>query len=77
MIQSTSVYSDDTELTADDLSDTLLLLIYSDPVVKDTYYPDKGARRKSFKLVKKLYNGVTNTKNVHSEIIVSYSNSCG
>ncbi|CAG8733552.1 28732_t:CDS:2, partial [Racocetra persica] len=65
--------NNDVELIYDDLLWSEPILIYSLPTVPNSYIDnDKG--RKSFKLLRKSYNGVTGYRNLDSNMIVSYNN---
>ncbi|CAG8619106.1 2148_t:CDS:1 [Cetraspora pellucida] len=66
----------DVKLTHDDLPWSAPMLIYSSPVVSDSYIDNDGGR-KSFELHRRSYNGVTGHKNLESNVIVSYSNDHG
>ncbi|KAF0403930.1 hypothetical protein F8M41_009151 [Gigaspora margarita] len=61
-------------LTPEDLPSLSSLLIYFAAVVADSYIPDNQGGRESFMMVRQLYNGVTNNRNVESKVIVSYKN---
>ncbi|RIB20430.1 hypothetical protein C2G38_2179366 [Gigaspora rosea] len=55
------------EITPDDLSHSLPLLLYSAPVISNSYFSDNEFGRESFMLFKKLYNGVTSHINIESK----------
>ncbi|CAG8567921.1 12804_t:CDS:2, partial [Dentiscutata heterogama] len=76
IIQSVPVSYSDNEytLTQEDLPNSSLLLLYSAPVVPNSYIPDNNKGRESFMLARHLYNGVTNNKQIDSKVIVSYLN---
>ncbi|CAG8503623.1 17202_t:CDS:2 [Dentiscutata heterogama] len=76
IIQSVPVsYSDDKyTLTQEDLPNSSPLLLYSAPIVPNLYIPDNNGGRESFMLARRLYNGVTNNKQIDSKVIVSYLN---
>ncbi|KAF0488009.1 hypothetical protein F8M41_022434 [Gigaspora margarita] len=76
LIQTIPVLFSDTEcvLTSSDLLYSLLLLLFSAPIVQGSYCPDNEGGRESFILTRRLYNGVTNNKHVPSNVIVSYAN---
>ncbi|CAG8742044.1 22449_t:CDS:1, partial [Racocetra persica] len=61
------------ELTHNDLPYSAPLLLYSSPIVPDSYI-DNDSSRKSFELFKKSYNGVNSHKNLDINVIVFYSN---
>ncbi|CAG8617006.1 7782_t:CDS:2 [Dentiscutata erythropus] len=58
-------------LTPEDLPSSSPLLIYTATVVPDSYIPDNQGGRESFVMARRLYNGVTNNKNVESKVIIS------
>ncbi|CAG8526147.1 6691_t:CDS:2 [Scutellospora calospora] len=76
IIQSVPVsYSNDEyTLTSEDLLNSSPLLLYSASVVLNSYIPDNNGGRESFMLARRLYNGVTNNKQIDSKVIVSYIN---
>ena len=54
----------DEDSSKDKLSYASLLLMYSAPVVPNSYFPDANHETESFMLSKKLYNAVNGNKNV-------------
>ncbi|CAG8689003.1 10095_t:CDS:1 [Ambispora leptoticha] len=64
------------ELTHNDLPYSAPLLLYSSPIVPDSYI-DNDSGRKSFELFRKSYNSVNDHKNLDTNVIVSYSNEHG
>ncbi|KAF0457492.1 hypothetical protein F8M41_001169 [Gigaspora margarita] len=73
LVQTVPVSSSDNEyiLTPPDLPHSSPLLLFSAPVMQGSYYPDSGSGRDSFMLSKHLYNGVTNSKQIPSNVIIS------
>ncbi|RIB26565.1 hypothetical protein C2G38_2266581 [Gigaspora rosea] len=69
-----STSTDEIEITPDNLPHSPPLLLYSAPVVSNSYFSDNEFGRESFMLSKKLYNGVTGYKNIESEVIIFYTN---
>ncbi|CAG8681759.1 15894_t:CDS:2 [Dentiscutata heterogama] len=76
IIQSVPVsYSDDEyTLTQEDLPNSSPLLLYSAPLVPNSYISDNNGGRESFMLARRLYNRVTNNKQIDSKVIVLYLN---
>ncbi|CAG8854955.1 34298_t:CDS:2, partial [Gigaspora margarita] len=76
IIQSVPVFYSDDEytLTQEDLPNSSPLLLYSASVVPNSYIPNNNGGRESFILARRLYNGVTNNKQVDSKVIISYVN---
>ncbi|CAG8746689.1 14148_t:CDS:2, partial [Dentiscutata erythropus] len=76
LVQTVPISFSDNEyiLTPPDLSHSSSLLLFSAPVVQGSYHPATNGGRESFMLSKHLYNGITNNKQVLSNIIVSYTN---
>ncbi|CAG8535879.1 445_t:CDS:2 [Gigaspora margarita] len=76
LVQATPVLSPDPNYipTSNDLLLSLPLLIYSAMPVSGSYFSDSNSGRKSFMLARRLYNGITGTKNISSKVIVSYRN---
>ena len=56
----------DEDSSKDKLSYASLLLMYSAPVVPNSYFPDANYKTGSFMLSKKLYNTVNGNKDVES-----------
>ncbi|CAG8458693.1 12484_t:CDS:2, partial [Gigaspora margarita] len=52
-------------LASEDLPNSPFLLTYTATIVSDSYIPDNQCGRESFALAKKLYNSVTNNKNIN------------
>ncbi|CAG8686496.1 15749_t:CDS:1 [Cetraspora pellucida] len=61
------------KLTCEDLPYSAPLLILSSSALPSSY-SDNDDGRKSFMMFKKFYNGVTNSKNIDTNMLVSYSN---
>lgn len=76
LIQSIPLFDSDDEvrLTAEDLPNGAPLLIYSAPVVPDTYCAATSEETGSFILSKPLYNAVNKSKEIESCVTVSYLN---
>ncbi|RIB27450.1 hypothetical protein C2G38_2029369 [Gigaspora rosea] len=76
LVQSVSIsFSEgDYVLTPEDLLSLSPLLIYSAAVVTDSYIPDNQGGRESFMMARQLYNGVTNSRNMESKVILFYKN---
>ncbi|CAG8604132.1 39340_t:CDS:2 [Gigaspora margarita] len=66
-----STSTDEIEITPDNLPHSLPLLLYSAPVISNSYFSNNEFGRESFMLSKKLYNGVTGHKNIESEPLIS------
>lgn len=71
LIQATPVLSPDPNYipTSNDLPSSLPLLIYSAMPVSGSYLLDSNSGRESFMLARRLYNGITSTKNIPSKVI--------
>ncbi|CAG8721058.1 8174_t:CDS:2 [Dentiscutata erythropus] len=76
IIQAVPISFSDSEyvFTLDDLPFSSLLLLFTAPVIADSYFSNNQGGRESFMLSQQLYNGVINHKHVDSRVIVSYSN---
>ncbi|CAG8842035.1 24824_t:CDS:2, partial [Gigaspora margarita] len=75
LIQTISVTStSDSTYSSKDLSNAFSLLLYTTPVVTNSYKFNDNIGRQSSMLSKKLYNPVNGQKGIDSNIIVSYSN---
>ncbi|KAF0504550.1 hypothetical protein F8M41_019496 [Gigaspora margarita] len=61
-------------LVPEDLPDSSSLLIYTASVVPNSYIPDNRGGCESFIMARRLYNSVTNNKNIDLKVIVSYTN---
>ncbi|CAG8593815.1 3513_t:CDS:2, partial [Racocetra persica] len=74
LIQSIPISVENDKLTHNDLSYSALLLLYSSPMVPDSYIDsDSDNGRKSFELFRKSYNGINSHKNLDTNVIVSYN----
>ncbi|CAG8741414.1 14650_t:CDS:1, partial [Dentiscutata erythropus] len=60
--------------TYDNLLNSLPLLLYSAMAIPGSYLSNNNRGRESFMLARRLYNGITNTKNISSKVIVFYRN---
>ncbi|RIB07425.1 hypothetical protein C2G38_2214509 [Gigaspora rosea] len=67
----------DSTCAPEDLPYTFPLLLYTAPVLTNSYKVNNAIGRQSFMLSKKLYNPVTNQKGIESNVIVSYTNANG
>ncbi|CAG8570268.1 5602_t:CDS:2, partial [Dentiscutata heterogama] len=61
-------------LTSEDLSSSSPLLIYTATMVPNSYIPDNQGGQESFVMARRLYNGVTNNKNIKSKPSSTTSN---
>ncbi|CAG8658512.1 7337_t:CDS:2 [Gigaspora margarita] len=75
LIQTIPVTStSDSPCSSKDLPNAFPLLLYTAPVVTNSYKFNNNIERESFMLSKKLYNPVNRQKGIDSNVIVSYSN---
>ncbi|CAG8578140.1 25303_t:CDS:2 [Dentiscutata erythropus] len=76
LVQTISISSSDNEdiLTPLDLPRSSPLLLFSVPIIQGSYHSNNGRGRESFILSKHLYNGITNSKHIPSNIIILYLN---
>ncbi|KAF0415903.1 hypothetical protein F8M41_007555 [Gigaspora margarita] len=76
LVQATQVLSPDPNYipTSNDLPLSLPLLIYSAMPVSGSYLSDSNSGKESVMLSRRLYNGITSTKNIPSKVIISYRN---
>ncbi|CAG8761343.1 42493_t:CDS:2, partial [Gigaspora margarita] len=63
-----STSSNEIEITSDDLPYTPPLLLFSVPVIPNSYFSNNEYGRESLMLYKKLYNGITGYKNIESKV---------
>ncbi|CAG8525965.1 5489_t:CDS:2, partial [Cetraspora pellucida] len=77
LIQSVPMSNEnENELTREDLPYSAPLLILSSSALPNSYSDNDGGR-KSFMMFKKFYNGVTNSRNIDTNVLVFYSNDHG
>ncbi|CAG8471451.1 15677_t:CDS:2 [Dentiscutata erythropus] len=69
-----SFFANDTLLTPKDLLYASPLLLFSAPILQNSFLSLDG-NKECFILTKRLYNGVNNHKNIETKITVSYDNS--
>ncbi|CAG8542927.1 940_t:CDS:2 [Acaulospora morrowiae] len=67
------ISSSENKLTRESLPRASPLLLFSAPVVANSYQSDEKGLRDSLMLSRKLYNGVNNCKNIDSNVIVSFN----
>ncbi|CAG8486465.1 9227_t:CDS:2 [Acaulospora morrowiae] len=66
------ISSSENKLTRESLPRASPLLLFSAPVITNSYQSDEKGLRDSFMLFRKSYNGVNNCKNIDSNVIVSF-----